>query len=47
MHDVDGANANGIDVVAVTYGFEKRERLENANVIALADTPQQILQLLL
>ena len=47
MHDVDGANANGIDVVAVTYGFEKRERLEKANVVALADNPQQILQLLL
>ena len=47
LHDVDGAHANGIDVVAVTYGFGKREELEHANVIALIDTPEEILDLLL
>lgn len=47
MHDVDGANQNGIDVVAVTYGFEKREILQKANVAALVDNPSDILKLLL
>ena len=47
MYDVDGANANGVDVVAVTYGFEKREKLEQSNAVALADKPEQLLELLL
>lgn len=47
MHDVDGASANGIDAVAVTYGFEKRENLERSNAVALADKPEQLLELLL
>ena len=47
MHDVDGACSNGIDVVAVTYGFGKREDLEQANVVAICDNPHQILELLL
>lgn len=47
MHDVDGANANGIDVVAVTYGFGKREELERASVIALCESTGDILKLLL
>ena len=46
MHDVDGALANGIDVVAVTYGFGKRNELQHANVVALVDTPADILKLL-
>ena len=46
MHDVDGALANGIDVVAVTYGFGKRNELRHANVVALVDTPADILKLL-
>ena len=47
LHDVDGAHANGIDVVAVTYGFGKREELEKHCVLALCDTPQDIATLLL
>ena len=47
MHDIEGARQNGIDVVAVTYGFEKREVLQSANVVALVDTPGQIAELLL
>ncbi|MCM1534081.1 MAG: HAD hydrolase-like protein [Corallococcus sp.] len=47
MHDVEGANANGIDVVAVTYGFGKREELLKSNIVAYVDEPKQILELLL
>ena len=47
LHDVDGAHANGIDVVAVTYGFGKREELTKAKPIALCDSPAEILSLLL
>ena len=47
LHDVEGAHANGIDVVAVTYGFGKRSELENSHPIALCDSPSNILKLLL
>ena len=47
LHDVDGARANGIDVVAVTYGFGKRNELESARPLAICDSPKQILDLLL
>ncbi|MCH5152121.1 MAG: HAD-IA family hydrolase [Clostridiales bacterium] len=47
LHDVEGAHANGIDVVAVTYGFGKREDLEKHGVLALCNTPQDIATLLL
>ena len=47
LHDVDGAHANGIDVVAVTYGFGKRDELVQAHPIALCDSPREILDLLL
>ena len=46
LHDVDGANACGIDVVAVTYGFGKRNDLANSCALALCDTPTDILKLL-
>ncbi len=47
LHDVDGAKANGIDVVAVTYGFEQRKKLEQSQTVALLDKPSQIADLLL
>lgn len=47
VHDVEGANANGIDVVAVTYGFGKRGELQKSNVVALIDKPSEILELLI
>ena len=47
LHDVEGAHSNGIDVVAVTYGFGKRDELIQANPIALCDKPTDILELLL
>ena len=46
LYDVDGANENGIDVIAVTYGFGKREDLEKANTVAVVDTPQELIRIL-
>ena len=47
LHDVEGAHANGIDVVAVTYGFGKADELRAANPIAVCNSPAKILDLLL
>ena len=47
LNDIDGAVACGIDVVAVTYGFGKREDLERSPAVALADSPEQVAELLL
>ena len=47
LHDVEGAHANGIDVVAVTYGFGTVDELRAAKPLALCDTPAEILDLLL
>lgn len=47
LHDIDGAHANGIDAVAVTYGFGKRDELARAQTLSLCDSPQDIGNLLL
>lgn len=47
LHDVEGAHLNGIDVVAVTYGFGLRSELEKSHPIALCENPSEILGLLL
>ena len=46
LHDVEGAHANRIDVVAVTYGFGKRDELEQAKPVALCNSPSDIINLL-
>ena len=47
LHDVLGAQQNGIDVVAVTYGFGKRDELFASNPIAICESPSEILEILL
>ena len=47
LHDVEGAHANGIDVVAVTYGFGKRDELVQSHPLALCDSPSDIIKFLL
>lgn len=47
LNDIDGAVANGIEVVAVTYGFGSRAELEGSSAIAIADSPEQVLKLLI
>ena len=45
-YDVDGAQANGIDVLAVSYGFEDRQTLLAHNPNAVVDTVEEIAQTL-
>ncbi len=45
-YDVDGAKANGIDVLAVSYGFEDKATLLAHNPNALVDTVSEMAQLL-
>lgn len=47
LNDIDGAVANGIDVVAVTYGFGRRDELARSQAVALADSPAEVATLLL
>lgn len=47
LNDIDGAAANGIDVVAVTYGFGKIDELKHSKAIALCDSPAEVEKLLL
>jgi phosphoglycolate phosphatase len=45
-HDVIGARANGLSVIAVTYGYGGGEELRLAGAERFADSPEQIGQLL-
>ncbi len=47
MHDVEGARENGIPCIGVTYGYGDRPELEAAGAAAVADSPEQLLNLLL
>ena len=44
--DVDTARAAGLPCIAVTWGFRSREDLVAAGAETLADTPEQLLQIL-
>ena len=44
--DVQGAHANGIDVIAVTYGFEDKDALVALSPEAVVDSPREIYQAL-
>lgn len=46
LHDIDGAHDCGIDALAVTYGFGKRDELEKSHPIALVSSPKQIAEML-
>ncbi len=45
-YDVEGAHANGIDVLAVSYGFESHERLEECKPTMIVDSTMAILDVL-
>ena len=47
FHDIDGAKANGIASAGVLYGFGSREELENAGADFIAETPADVLKLVL
>ncbi|MDE7454585.1 MAG: HAD-IA family hydrolase [Clostridia bacterium] len=46
INDVEGAVANGVDVIGVTYGFGKCEDFNNDGVVALCDSVEQLSKLL-
>ena len=46
-YDIDGAHENGIDAMAVTYGFGKIDELEKSHAEYTAHSPQEIAQILL
>lgn len=45
-YDIDGAHQNGIDAMAVTYGFGKTDELLASNPQLIAHSPEEIFQLL-
>ena len=45
-HDVIGARKNGIDSIAVTYGYGTLEELQNANPMHIADSVESLRMLL-
>lgn len=45
-HDVEGAIANGIDCIGVTWGFGSAEELNDAGALALAHQPSDVVKLL-
>lgn len=46
-YDVVGAHENGIDAMAVTYGFGKTEELQNSHPQLTAHSPREIADILL
>ena len=46
-HDVQGARANGIDAIAVTWGYGTREELSAAEPTSLAGSVEELRRLLL
>ena len=41
-HDVEGAHANGIDCIGVTWGFGSVEELTTAGAVALVSSPAEV-----
>ena len=46
LHDVHGAAAHGIDCIGVLWGIGSREELEGAGAAAIAETPDELEELL-
>lgn len=46
-YDIRGAHKHGIAAIGVLYGYGSREELENAGADRIADTPEELLKLLL
>ncbi len=47
LFDVIGASKNRMDCIAVTYGYGKRDELENSSAIAVVNTVSELAELLL
>jgi len=46
LYDMEGANALGMDAIAVTYGFGSLEELQSHNPAYIADTLDDILNII-
>lgn len=46
-YDIVGATANGIDAIGVTYGYGTRSELVDAGARHIADSPSEIVEILL
>jgi phosphoglycolate phosphatase len=46
-HDIEGARHHGIDTVAVAWGYGSREEHETAGAWAIAETPADVVRLVL
>ena len=46
-HDIYGGRENGLPAVGVTFGYGDRPELEQAGAAAIADSPAQLLEILL
>lgn len=46
-HDIEGAIANGLDSIGVTFGYGSREELTQAGATYIADSVEELLKLLL
>jgi len=46
-YDVEGGRENGIDTIGVTYGYGSREELENAGATHIADSVEELTDILL
>ena len=47
VFDIEGAKANGVFSVAVTYGYGERSALESSNATAIVDSVDQLSEFLL
>jgi phosphoglycolate phosphatase len=46
-HDLIGARLQGLAAIGVSYGYGSMEELENENPLAIADSPEDLLKLLM
>ena len=47
MHDILGGKANGIDTIGVLYGYGSKQELLEAGATRLAETPEDLIDLIL
>lgn len=46
LHDIEGAKANGLSSIGVLYGYGSKEELTKAGADALAESPEELLEIL-
>ena len=45
-HDILGAKAHGMPAIGVSWGYGKVEDMKKAGAVAIAETPEHLLELL-